>query len=74
MTDSSSTRHRPSSCADAAARRSWWRSGWMWLVVGIPGVTLVAAIVTTVMAVRLADPPVAPRHGERPVHVRQANE
>jgi len=46
----------------------------MWLVVSIPVITLAAAITTTVVAVRSADPPVAATSGERPVHIRQANE
>ncbi|WP_256445142.1 hypothetical protein [Verticiella alkaliphila] len=40
----------------------------------IPVITLAAAITTTVVAVRSADPPVAATSGERPVHIRQANE
>lgn len=73
MTASPSTRSRRSSSAEPA-RRPWWRSGWMWLVVSIPAATLAAAIATTIVAVRAADPPVTPAAGERPVHIRQANE
>lgn len=75
MTALPSTPPRPLSSAEVACRpRPWWRSAWMWLVVAIPAVTLAAAIATTVVAVRAADPPVAASPGERPAHIRQANE
>lgn len=60
--------------ADKQRRLPWWRSGWMWVVIGIPALTLVAAIVTTMIAMDNPDPPVEPVPGERPVHIRQANE
>ena len=34
----------------------WWKYGHMWLVLGGPAVVVVAAIATTVIAVRGADP------------------
>ncbi len=34
----------------------WWRHGMMWLVLGGPAVVVVAAVITTVIAIRGADP------------------
>lgn len=71
--------HRSSFAERQAADRNkrrlpWWRSGWMWVVIGIPAVTLVAAIVTTLIALDNPDPQVEIAPGERPVHIRHANE
>lgn len=51
----------------------WWQVKWMWLVVGIPAVTVVAAIATIVLAVSTYDPPVAGPSDPPPAHIRQAN-
>lgn len=63
---------RPSSFDSTAAAVPWWRVGWMWLVVGIPAVTVIAAITTTVLALQVPDPPIATNPGAEPVHLRQA--
>lgn len=78
MTSTRSPQPRRSTSADRNAagerRIPWWRSGWMWVVIGIPAVTLVAAIVTTLIALDNPDPQVEIAPGERPVHIRHANE
>lgn len=82
MPSTRSEQHRRSSSAetDTAAqsnpprRLPWWRSGWMWVVIGIPAVTLAAAIVTTLIAFDHPDPAVEIAPGERPAHVRHALE
>ncbi len=51
----------------------WWHVKWMWLVVGIPAVTVVAAITTIVLAVATYDPPVRNTGDAPPAHIRQAN-
>lgn len=57
-----------------AAGLPWWRIGWMWLVVGIPAITVVAAIATITLAVATGDPSVRTPGDQPPVHLRQANE
>jgi len=57
-----------------AAGLPWWRIGWMWLVVGIPALTVVAAIATITLAVVTGDPSVRTPGDQPPVHLRQANE
>ncbi len=62
----------PSSSDSAAVAIPWWRVGWMWLVVGIPAVTVMAVIATTVLALQVPDPVISTQPGAEPVHVRQA--
>lgn len=52
----------------------WWRVKWMWLIVGIPATTVVAALVTIGLAVSTYDPPVRGTTDTPPAHIRQANE
>lgn len=77
MTEPRSKRPRPSSSpANATAPRKgapWWKSGWMWLVVAVPAVTLAAAIATTMLALGSPDAGVEPQEGYTPAHLRQAN-
>lgn len=55
-----------------AAGLPWWRIKWMWLIVGIPAVTVVAAFTTIAIAINTYDPPVRDAATE-PAHIRQAN-
>lgn len=71
MAATQSEPNRPSSSDDTTPATPWWRVGWMWLVVGIPVTTVLAAVVTTVLAIQTPDPPVVKRDAE-PVHLRQA--
>lgn len=54
-----------------AAGLPWWRIKWMWLIVGIPTITVVAALSTIAIAVSHYDPPVRDEAAE-PAHIRQA--
>lgn len=58
----------------ATAGPPWWRVKWMWLVVGIPATTVVAALITIGLAVITYDPPVRGLNDAPPVHIRQAND
>lgn len=49
----------------------WWKYGHMWLVLGGPAVVVVAAIITTVIAVRGADPVVDPDYYQKGVNINQ---
>jgi len=51
----------------------WWRSGWLWVAIGLLAVTLAAVIVTTLIAMDSPDPAVEIAPGERPAHAREAN-
>lgn len=54
-----------------AAGLPWWRIKWMWLIVGIPTVTVLAAFATIAIAINTYDPPVRDAASE-PAHIRQA--
>lgn len=56
-----------------AAGLPWWRIKWMWLVVGIPATTVLAAALTIGLAILSYDPPVRGQADAPPVHIRQAN-
>lgn len=49
----------------------WWKYGHMWLVLGGPAIVVVAAIVTTVIAVRGADPVVDSNYYNNGVNINQ---
>lgn len=77
MAASRSKRPHPSSSpAERDAPRKgvpWWKSGWMWLVVAVPAVTLAAAIATTMLALGSPDNDAELQEGYTPAHRRQAN-
>jgi len=64
---SSDTEKRPD------APLPWWRSGWLWVAIGLLAVTFLAAVVTTLIAMDSEDPAVEIAPGDTPAHVRQAN-
>ena len=49
----------------------WWKYGHMWLVLGGPAVVVVAAIVTTVIAVNGADPVVDANYYQKGLHINE---
>lgn len=62
-----------SQLAKAVETRSgpWWKYGHMWLVIGGPLVVVVAAIVTTVIAVRGADPVVDSNYYQNGININE---
>lgn len=67
--------NRPSSSTTESPLRPlpWWRSGWLWVAIGLLAVTLAAAVITTLIAMDNPDANVEIAPGETPAHVRQAN-
>lgn len=51
----------------------WWRSGWLWVAIGLLVVTFLAAVITTLIAMGSEDPAVEIAPGDTPAHARQAN-
>src|SRR5690606_5549724 len=67
---------RPAAGGPSAAKPErplpWWRSGWLWVAIGLLAVTLAAAVVTTLIAMDSPDPAVEIAPGDTPAHAREA--
>ncbi|QEI05368.1 hypothetical protein FXN63_05560 [Pigmentiphaga aceris] len=70
MTSASSKNPSSSSPAETLSA-GWWRTPWMWLVVGGPAVVIVASFITLAIAIAGADPVVG-GSSVQPAHLRQA--
>ncbi len=51
--------------------RPWWRHGQVWLLIAGPAAVVVAGVVTTVIAVRGADPLVASDYYRRGIQINE---
>ncbi len=49
----------------------WWRHGLVWLVIAGPAAVVVAGVITTVIAMRGADPVVAKDYYRRGIQINQ---
>lgn len=65
------SKKNPSFSSRAESSASWWRTPWMWLVVGGPAMVVVAGFITLAIAIAGSDPVVGGA-GAPPVHLRQA--
>ena len=54
-----------------APSQPWWRHGLVWLVIAGPAAVVAAGVVTTVIAVRGADPVVASDYYRRGIEINR---